>query len=270
MTLTQLDLNKLSLSYTPSPNGRGSNTICNPFRLTWVRAVLVLFGILLLGFGISAKADVLDKAKEAVREYVIKHNADWEDGNIVVTIKGGDKFFEKYALDKKVKLEVPSRFEMTKITPSMILPMTAVAGGRELGRTMIIVRIEVFKDVAVANRKIGRKEKISEEDIDLRTKDVALYPARYFTSKDEIIGKIAGSMIQKGMVVLDWMVADEPVVSRGSQIKIIAKGENIVIETQGTALKDGRLNDLIPVRRENSREEFKAKVVSPDMVEVKI
>jgi flagella basal body P-ring formation protein FlgA len=232
--------------------------------------IWILFGICILGFGVSARADVLDKAKDAVREYVIKHNADWEDGNIVVTIRSGDKFFEKYSSDNNIVFAVPEKFEITKITPNMILPILALSNKREVGKTTVIVRIEVFKDVLVANRQIGKKESIWEKDLDLKTKEVSLYPAKYFTSKDEIIGKIAGSMIQKGVVVLDWMVADEPVVSRGSQIKIIAKGENIVIETQGTALKDGQLNDLIPVRRENSREEFKAKVVSPDMVEVKI
>jgi flagella basal body P-ring formation protein FlgA len=225
---------------------------------------------LICSFGFAAKADVLDKAKEAVKDYVIKHNADWEGGNIVVTIKGADKFLEKFSADDNIKFKAPENYELTKITPNMILPILVLSNKREVGKTTVIVRIEVYKDVLVANRQIGKKESIGEKDLDLKTKEVSLYPAKYFTSKDEIIGKIAGSMIQKGMVILDWMVADEPVVSRGSQIKIIAKGENIVIETRGIALKDGQLNDLIPVRRENSREEFKARIIAPDVVEVKI
>jgi len=43
--LTQLDLNKLSLSYTPSPIGRGRIDILSFFRISWVRAVVIFFGI---------------------------------------------------------------------------------------------------------------------------------------------------------------------------------------------------------------------------------
>ena len=224
----------------------------------------------MLGFGISARADVLDKAKDAVKEYVLNQNADWEGGNVVVTIKGADKFFEKFSADNNVKFKVPENYRLTKITSNLILPIVALSNGREAGKVTAIIKIEVYMDVVVANRQINKKENISDEDLDLKTREVSLYPPRYFISKDEITGKIASSSIQKGTILLEWMVKDQPVVSKGNQIKILARGENIAVETAGTALSDGQLNDLIFVRRDNGKEQFKAKVISADTVEVKL
>ncbi|MFA4967725.1 MAG: flagellar basal body P-ring formation chaperone FlgA, partial [Candidatus Margulisiibacteriota bacterium] len=89
-------------------------------------------------------------------------------------------------------------------------------------------------------------------------------------SKDQVAGKVASIMIQKGIVLVDWMVKDDPVVSKGSEVKIVVKSDNILIESQGTAMTDGQLNDIISVRRADSHEQIQAKVISPDTVEVQL
>ena len=226
--------------------------------------------LVIMIFGFSANADVIDKAQEAVKDYVLRHNAEWDGGKMVVTIKGGDAFFEKFSSDDNVKIVIPDQFESTKITPNMILPITALVNNREAGKIMAVVRIEVYKDIAVASRKIGKGETIEEDILELKTRDIASLPSKYFISKDEAVGKMAKTMIQKGMVLLEWMLKEEPVVNKGSEIKIMVKSDNILIESQGTALMDGQIDDIISVRRADSRDVFQAKVVSPDTVEVQL
>ncbi|MFA4967237.1 MAG: hypothetical protein WC624_03360, partial [Candidatus Margulisiibacteriota bacterium] len=137
---------------------------------------LAVFFIACLILPAHADANVIDKAQEAVKDYAIKHNVDWEDGTIKVTIKGGDKFFEQYSSNDNVKFIVPEDYEVTKITPNMILPIAAFLNSREVGRITALVRLEVYRDVLVAGRKIGKKETIDERDVDLKTKDVSFYP----------------------------------------------------------------------------------------------
>ncbi len=55
-TLTRIDLNKLSISYTPSPIGRGRIPAGILFRTTWVRALAVLIAMI-WSLGFSASAD---------------------------------------------------------------------------------------------------------------------------------------------------------------------------------------------------------------------
>lgn len=229
-----------------------------------------LIGIFVLALGFCVYAEPIDSAKAAVKDYVLSHNAQWDGGNIVVTIKGGDKFFEKFANDDKVKFVVPEEYELTKITPNLILPIAAVSNGHEIDRITAMVRIEVYKDVLVSSSKIDKKDIIGEDDVELKTKDVSFYPPNYFTSKDQAVGKMANTLIQKGIVLVNWMVKDEPVVTKGSQVRIIVRSDNILIESQGTAMSDGQLDDVIAVRRLDSREQIQAKVLSPDTVEVQL
>ncbi|HTY13739.1 MAG TPA: flagellar basal body P-ring formation chaperone FlgA [Candidatus Omnitrophota bacterium] len=228
-------------------------------------AVLTLWGL-----SLAAGADVLDRAKSAIGDYALKHNPDWRDCRIVVSIRGGDRFFDNYANDEYSKIVVPSDYRLTKVTSSLFVPIAAMSGEKELSRTMVIARIEVYKDVVVSTAVIPRGKEISADDLDIKTQDISAYQGKCFASADEVAGKITKSLVQKNSVILDWMVKDEPLVSRGSPVKIRAAGENVLVEADGTALEDGMLGDLIPVRRDDSREELKAKVTGPNVVEVKI
>lgn len=239
-------------------------------RSLLVLGIYLAIGICLLGFFSKVHADVREDVKSTVKEYIMKQKADWADGKIVVSINGGDKFFKKHESAGKVKFGVPDTYRITKVTPIMILPIAAISEGREIDRAMLSVRIEVFKDVAVAGKKIGKKEIIDEDNVALENREISLYPARYFTDLDRVVGKVAISTVQKGSMIQDWMIKDLPVVAKGSRVKIVVRSENLLIESVGYALADGQLNDPIRVRRLDSREEFEAQVVSKDAVEVKI
>ncbi len=218
----------------------------------------------------AVNADIVNRAKNAVSDYVVKRNSDWKGGRIVVSIKGGEKFFDKFASDENAKISVPLDYQLTKVTSSLFLPIMAESNGRELGRTMVIAQIEVYKDVVVASNALSKGKKIGESDLEVKTQDISAYQGKYFTSADDIAGKITKTTIQQGSVVLDWMIKEEPVVAKGSPVQIRVASGSILVEASGVALADGQMGELIPVRRDDSQEEFKARVIASDTVEVKI
>lgn len=239
------------------------------------------FGLWLLVIGIClylvswllvfpACGEVPDQVKGLIKEYLVKQNPEWEAAEMEVVVQGGDEFFGNYAPRKNVKFYVPEGYNLTKVTPRLILPVAAYAGSEELGRAYLTVRVEVYKNVLVAKNKIIKKQAIKESDLDLMLREVSLYPHKYFSDREMIVGKVAGVNIPKGAVLLEWMVKENPVVARGSQVKILARTGDITVWSEGMALEDGQVGETIAVRRIDNKSKFEAVVLSPEIVEVKL
>ena len=205
--------------------------------------------------------------EDAVRDYVLKYNPDWEGAELKFTLKGGEDLSKKYP---GAEFSVPEDFQITKITPKLVLPIRAVKEGVELGRKVVYVKVEVYQEVVVAKNKIGKKQTVAAEDLKLAEREVSLLPARYFKDTEGIIGKMSKSFIPAGSVIMDWMVSDVPDIAKGEKIKIMVSAPNLVVSAQGYALQDGRIGDKIKVRREDSRSEFEAVVSAQGEVEVKL
>jgi len=224
-----------------------------------------------LGFwfliGLMMTAVWANTPEEAVRDYVLKYNPDWEGADLKFVLKGGEDLSKTYP---GAEFVVPEDFQITKITPQLVLPVKAVKEGKELGRKVIYVKVEVYREVVVAKNKIGKKQTVKAEDLDLLEREVSLFPSRYFRDTEKVAGKLTKSFIPAGSVVMDWMISDIPDVSRGGKVKISVLAPNIIISAQGYALQDGKIGDKIKVRREDSRSEFEAVVIAKDEVEVKL
>ena len=216
-----------------------------------------------------AQAKVLDELTVVVEEYVAAHNPDWEGAELKITLGAVEPLIKKYQ-DQQVSFKVPEDFKLTKITPRLTLPIMVLRDGAEVGRGAITARIEVFREVVVARRKILKKQPLSSDDLDIKKLEVSLYPNKYFVDKNLIIGKISTTLIPEGAVLLQWMVKDEPVVGRGTKVKIVIRSEGLLVEAQGEALDDGQVGDIIKVRRSGIKQNIEAEIIGPGQVEVKI
>ncbi|KAF0133477.1 MAG: flagellar protein FlgA [Candidatus Saganbacteria bacterium] len=231
---------------------------------TKVKVCIFIFSTLFI-----SSAFCLD-IESVIEDYAKKSNPDWANAKIKATIETRSKVFEKYAENKKASFAISKSYGINKATPNMILPIAVIIDGREVEKTMVVARVEVFKDVVISREKINKKSKIDGSVLNLETKEVSLYPEKYFTDVECVSGKVAISAIYKGSIIMDWMIQDEPAVYKNSKIKIFVVGENVQIEANGISLADGQINDIIPVRRMDSKEKIDAKVISSDTVEVKL
>jgi len=229
----------------------------------------LLVAVLILGLTAGAQAKVLDKLQSAAEDYVRAHNPDWEGAELNITLGGAGPLVNKYE-DQPVSFKVAEDFKLTKITPRLTLPIVVLKDGAEVGRGAVYVRVEVFREVVVARRKVLKQQPLSNDDLDIKKLEVSLYPNKYFVDKNLIIGKISTTLIPEGAVLLQWMVKDEPVVGRGTNVKIVIRSEGLLVEAQGEALEDGQLGEIIKVRRRGIKQNIEAEVIGPGQVEVKI
>ena len=121
-----------------------------------------------------------------------------------------------------------------------------------------------------AANKINKNSVISADSLSLSKKEVALLPAKYFTSADDVEGKAAKTNISESSIVYDWMIKAVPIVSKGDKIKISVSGNNLLLETDGIALEDGQIGDKINVRRNDSGKNINAIVIDKNSVGVKL
>lgn len=215
-------------------------------------------------------AEVPSAFNEAVKQFIEKKGADWADGEIQVKLKSGDSFFSKFADDKEVKYRISEGYALSKLTPNLVLPVEAYKGEETLDKAYVSVKIEVLKQVLVAKNKIQKKKTIALEDITIETKDVALYPNKYFEDETELIGKMSNALIPKGSVILEWMVKEKPAVNKGDKIRLLAREGGVEVWASGVALEDGQIGEEINVRRSGSREKLDGKILSSEIIEVRV
>jgi flagella basal body P-ring formation protein FlgA len=132
----------------------------------------------------------------------------------------------------------------------------------ERGYTQIIpvtVKIRTFQRVLIASQTISPHSEIQQDETSaVRAETTDLQNP--VSSIDQLNGKWSTRWIQSGKALTFDMFADEPIVKRGQEITIMFKTKNITVRDEGSALEDGRMNDIIKVTNEY-RDNLRAKVV---------
>ncbi len=213
--------------------------------------------------------DAASKIENTIKDYIVSERPEWKDENIKINLSGNEEIFKLYENDRSIKVKVPEIYKLTKISPKMLIPVIITANSKNKSYNLW-VRVEVYKDVVVAKNKIDRNAAVSEDDVELLNREIALLPERYFKDINDVIGKYARTNIKEGSIVYDWMVKLQPVIIKGSTIKITVIGSNLVLETEGIALEDGQIGDKIKVRRIDSGKIFEAIVTGSASAEVKL
>ena len=220
--------------------------------------------------GSLAWAEVPSLVNGLITKFVTEKNPDWKNSKIQISINGGEEFFSKTEGIPKIKYVIPAMYNLSKVTPNMILPIEAVEGHKTIGKTMLTVKIEVIKDVVLAKNLIRKGALITDADLQKENRDISLYPGKFYTDNGKVAGKITTTMIPQGSIILEWMVQEKPSVYEGGLIKIVAQSDGIIVSSSGTALSNGKIGDIINIKRNGSNDKIKARIISEDTVEVEM
>ena len=85
------------------------------------------------------------------------------------------------------------------------------------------------------------------------------------TDTQAIVGAKARRDIRAGEII---NIDDFCIIAKGDLVNIVARSEGLEIKTQGQALEDGKLNDLIQVKNIKSKKVIQAQVIGPNLVQV--
>ncbi len=125
-------------------------------------------------------------------------------------------------------------------------------------------KIEVSGDynlnqkVPVLSHNIGKGEKITQDDIELKATEISQIPGGSITEVNNIIGKTATHGLNKGKMVSGEDIRDPITISKNSTVSAIFRTESIEIKALAVALEDGSAGDIIRLKNFDSGKVFKA------------
>lgn len=128
--------------------------------------------------------------------------------------------------------------------------------------------LELYGDVILLSRRLGRKDVISRDDLRVVRRNITTFGHELVTSADEAIGQELKTSLTAGTVLLAKYLKKLPLVKRGDLVTITATTKSLQITTKGEARSQGVKGDTIQVKNLGSRQLITAQVVGPGRVQV--
>lgn len=183
--------------------------------------------------------------------------------------------------DKTIQITpLDKRLRMAKCTKNLEAFLNA--GTKLLGKSTIGVRctgekpwkiyisatINLFSDVVISNTPIHRGAVISKESLRTDRRNIAELHRGYYTTPDQIVGKIAKYTLNAENVITPSAVSMPKLVQRGKNVIIMAATGGIEVKMNGKAMADGHLGELIKIKNQRSQRIIQAKVIDLNLVSV--
>ncbi|MBN8527098.1 MAG: flagellar basal body P-ring formation protein FlgA, partial [Planctomycetes bacterium] len=124
----------------------------------------------------------------------------------------------------------------------------AMDGGRESGRTLLVMRIEREAEFTVAARDIVQGATITAQDLRRERRSVDRLTAQAAADPADLLGSVARRSIRAGEAVLPSMLAQPPAVRAGANVAVLWQGDGFSVEVQATALADARPGERLGLR----------------------
>jgi flagella basal body P-ring formation protein FlgA len=140
--------------------------------------------------------------------------------------------------------------------------------GKFYKRVWATATVEVFAEVVVTKKPLGRYKPITEDDIEMQKLDLMNLPSNVITDPETVLGKRTKRAIGAKAVLKANLVEFPPLVKRGDVVVIIAESKGLKITTLGQVKKKGGLGDRIPVINFDSKKILYARVLDSSTVKV--
>lgn len=129
---------------------------------------------------------------------------------------------------------------------------------REAASVPVSFLIKRQEQRLVATKVIRKGEPLGAENLALRDMD-ATYEDRGFGSLAEVEGKNAKAYIGAGKALTRAMVDFPPLIKRGDVLRVLVRSGSVVIEASGTAMRDAREGETLPVQMSETKKLLQAR-----------
>lgn len=202
--------------------------------------------------------------RAAVKRHIERH-APWDAEQMIVK---QIKFNRQISLPAgKVALHVsaPKHTDWLGAIPFTV--GVAVNGQRKAAHT-VPVNIEVWSDVIMTTKPLGRFEPIDRDDVQIKRMDLARVPSNALLSVDDVLGKRANRNIAANCILRNDHVEMPPLIKRGDLVEVVAESPMLKISIKALAKENGRQGDRIKVVNLRSKKTLYALVVDGQTVRV--
>ena len=130
-------------------------------------------------------------------------------------------------------------------------------------------KIKIQREVVVANREIPPNSILKDDDLITISREVEDIN-QIFSEIYDAVGKLSNRRIAKGEIIQKRDLQQPKVIKRGQNVSIEVISGNVRIYTNGTAIQDGSIGDVIRVRRDNEdhKSTIEGTVVGENLVQI--
>ena len=179
-------------------------------------------------------------------------------------------------IDARQSLQVPPGSVSFQITPprhtdwlgAVPFYVTVKVDGQSIRRLHVATYIEVWNDVVLSAKPLGRGQPIGEADIQVRKMDLARVPVNAVLDSRQVIGRRTNRAIAANSIFRNDMVEIPPLVRKGDLVQVVAESDMLRITTRGIARENGGKGERIRVKNLRSKKTIYAQVVDANLVRV--
>lgn len=115
------------------------------------------------------------------------------------------------------------------------------------------VMVKVSGKAVVTTRAIGGGQLIDAQDVEIQVIDLTPYPVGVFTQLDQAVGKTTSASIPAGSPVRPEVLRTPLAIKQGQQVIVIAKGENFKVTSEGLAMGNALLGQIVAVKTKSGQ-----------------
>ncbi|MCK4358423.1 MAG: flagellar basal body P-ring formation protein FlgA [Candidatus Cloacimonetes bacterium] len=169
-----------------------------------------------------------------------------------------DFYFDESNKNIRMAFEIPNGCNLRGTT---FINVKFIENNILINSKNISLKIRLYNDVVVANKTINRNSSVEYDYLNKVKKDITNL-TNYYTSFEELLGKIAVNRIKKGSIIRTTSIRNPYDVKINDKISILAESGNVRVETKVTAKQNGYIGDVIKVYNPDFRKTLKAKLLS--------
>ena len=143
-----------------------------------------------------------------------------------------------------------------------------LADGRIAEKVIAPATIEVWSDVVMAVKPLGKFQPIEADDIIVKKMNLACVPANVVVRPDQVLGLRAKHRIAANCVLRSDQVESPPVVVRGNVVQMVAETDVLRVAAKGMAKESGAVGERIRVMNLRSKKIVYALVMDEQTVQV--
>jgi flagella basal body P-ring formation protein FlgA len=204
------------------------------------------------------------KVCDAVKNYIYQA-APWDRSQIKIR---SVSYHQNHSLP-------PGRLELRVMPPkhtdwigAIPFRVDAMVDGRLVRKLSVPAHIEVWSDVYVAAKPLGRNQPIKPSDLKIKRMNLSRTPSNAILHQDQILGQRTKRAIAINAILTMAQIETPPVIRKGDVVQLIAEGPLLKVTTKGVAKDKGGIGERIRVVNLNSKRVVHAQIVNYSTVRV--
>lgn len=215
-------------------------------------------------FSIPRKIEVSVESPELTEKFVInKLSKEWSQLCHPCEVRVSDI---RLPLGRFSRWEIKTPTQLPK--GSFNIPMTSISSEGQESRYWIQGKVDVLKEVPVAERALYVGERVQESDFKYK-KQVVTFANDGVPSKELIVGLQVKVPVSANSVIWSRNLAREKAVKRGDQVRVFSSSGLWEMSVSAVAEKDAEVGDLLTLRNPTTKKNLTGLVVGKGEVRVR-